>query len=68
MAVGAKTGGNKRIEGLKIRMLDNKKVVAVLYDGRANNNGKYLAGMVDDKLVLDKKGVPKKFRDIGMLV
>lgn len=64
---GAKTGGNKNTVTLKTRKLDGKVVKAVLYNGRANGNGKYFAGEVDGKLVLNEVGVPIPLREIGTL-
>lgn len=65
---GAKTGANKKIDGLKIRMLNGKKVVAVLYNGKAIGHGKYFTGEVEGKLVCDESGKPLPFRQIGDLV
>lgn len=65
---GAKTGGNKNTATLKIRKLDGKVVRAVLYNGRHSGNGKYFAGEVDGKLILNEAGVPIPLSEIGSLV
>lgn len=63
-----KTAGNKN-STQKVRMLDNKKVVSCLYVGNREGVGKYMAAMIDDKLVIDEKsGLPYKFREVGKLV
>lgn len=65
----AKTGGNKKTDGLKVRMYEGKKVTPVLYNGRAVGHGKYLAGDIGGGvLVLDANGKPMKFKSIGALV
>lgn len=63
----AKVGSAKKNHG-KVRMLNGKKVVPVLYNGHGAGHGKYFAGAVDDVLVLDEDGRPKQFREIGELV
>lgn len=64
----AKTGGNKKTDGLRIRMLDGKKVIPVLYNGRAVGHGKYFAAEVDGKFILDANGKPMEFKQVGELV
>jgi len=66
MSIG-KTASNKNVQA-RVRMLDGKKVVATFFNGRATSEGKYLAGMVDDQLVLDANGRPVPFHQIGELV
>jgi hypothetical protein len=65
---GAKTGGNKKTAGLRLWMLNGKKITPVLYNGRACGHGKYFAGEVDGKLVVDDDGKPVPFAQIGELV
>lgn len=66
MAGAGKTAGRK-IEGLKIRMLNGEKVIPVLYNGRATGNGKYYTGEVNGKLVCDSNGKPLPLAQIGTL-
>lgn len=47
------------------RMYNGKEVRPVLYVGRQLGHGKYMAGSVDGKLVMDSKGVPVRFSRIG---
>lgn len=65
--MSAKVGSSKKDHG-RVRMLNGKKVVPVLYNGHHVGHGKYFAGAVDDVLVLDENGVPRQFREIGELV
>jgi hypothetical protein len=67
MAGAGKTAGRK-IDGLKVRMLNGEKVIAVLYNGKATGNGKYFTGEVNGKLVCDKNGKPIPLTEIGELV
>lgn len=68
MASPAKTGGNKQRDGLRVRTLDGKKVVAVLYNGRGVGHGKYFAAEVEGKLICDDNGKPYPFTSVGDLV
>lgn len=63
---GAKTGIKKNT-GQRVRMLNGKKVVAVLYNGRALGHGKYFAGEVDNKLICDENGKPFPIQEVGHL-
>jgi len=65
---GAKTGSNKKHTNQRTRMLDGKKVIAVLYNGRALGHGKYFTGEVDNKLICDDNGKPLPIKEIGNLI
>ena len=48
------------------RYLEGKVVVPTLYDGNAVGRGSFMAGMVDDQLVMDPKtGRPMPLKEIG---
>lgn len=65
---GAKVGSSKNKENQRHRFLNGKKVNPVMYNGRAVGHGKYLAGEVEGKLVLDSTGKPEQYMNIGSLV
>jgi hypothetical protein len=48
-------------------MLDGKIVKPVLYAGRHEGHGTYMAGAIEGELVLDKNGKPLPFKSIGIL-
>lgn len=60
----AKVGRGK---GVDKRMLNGEVVQATLYVDYYNGNGKYMTGMVNDKLVCDKNGKPLPLRAIGQM-
>ncbi len=64
---GAKTGQKKTV-GLRVRMLDGKRVIPCLYSGRAVGHGKYFAAMINDQLIVDETGKPYPFDAVGELV
>lgn len=66
MAGAAKTGANKNSNTLRVRKLNGKVVRPVLYNGRAIGHGSYLAGEVDNQLVMDGDR-PLPLREIGTL-
>lgn len=51
----------------RIRMLDGKPVKPVLYAGKNEGHGTYMAGSIDGELVCDAKGKPLPLRQIGNL-
>lgn len=68
MAAPAKTGIKNPFQKVSIRMLDGKKVVPCLYNGRACGHGKYFAAMVGDQLIVDEHGKPLPFNGAGEMV
>lgn len=52
----------------KRRMLDNKVVRNVLYNGQAVGHGKFMAAEVDGQLLLDETGKPLPFNQVGELI
>ena len=52
----------------RVRMLNGQKVVPVLYNGSALGHGKYLAGSINENLILDEDKKPIQFSKIGELV
>jgi hypothetical protein len=56
-----------RTSAPKTRMLDGKIVKPVLYAGRHEGHGTYMAGAIEGELVLDKNGKPLPFKSIGIL-
>lgn len=58
----------KKFVDRKIRVVDGKRVLPVLYNGRAVGHGKYFAASIDGQLMLDADGKPLKFRQVGELV
>jgi hypothetical protein len=60
----AKSGSSSQ----RYRMLNDKQVKPVLFNGRAQGGGKYMAGEVDGKLVLSDNGQPEYYNRIGELV
>jgi len=52
----------------RIRMLDGKRVTNCLYNGLAQGHGKYMAGMVEGKLVMGPGGRPLPYYQTGTLV
>jgi hypothetical protein len=62
----AKTA-QRKTEGLRIRKLNGKTVIPVLYNGRGVGHGKYFAASVDGALILDENGKPLEFRSVGAL-
>lgn len=51
----------------RVRMLDGKIVKPVLYAGRHEGHGTYMAGAVDGELVCDASGKPLPLKQIGIL-
>lgn len=49
------------------RMHEGKEVRPVLYVGRQVGHGKYMAGSVDGKLLMDANGIPMRFSRIGSI-
>lgn len=47
------------------RFVDGKEVRPVMYIGRVHGHGKYVAGMLDNKLIMDATGKPVKYKSIG---
>lgn len=52
----------------RVRMLDGKKVMPVLYNGRALGHGKYFAGAINEIMILDEQKKPVPYNKIGELV
>lgn len=65
--MAAPKSSQQKKEGLKTRTVDGKVVKPVLYNGRANGHGKYIAAEVDGKFVTDKNGKPLPFKSVGLL-
>lgn len=63
----ARTAANKK-RPQKIRMLDGKVVKPCWFDGRATNKGKYMAGEINEQLILNEKGIPLPYKSIGQSV
>jgi hypothetical protein len=63
----AKTGATKK-DGQYTRRLDGKDVRAVMYNGKHAGHGRYIAGEVDGKLVVDASGKPLPLKEVGKLV
>ena len=55
-------------EGMKVRKLNGSSVTPVLYNGRGAGHGKYMAGEVAGKLVMDEMGKPLNLQTIGQVV
>lgn len=49
------------------RYLHGKEVRPIMYVGRSQGHGKYIAGTVDGQLVCDPTGKPIKFDRIGAI-
>ena len=49
-------------------MLDGKRVMPVLYNGRALGHGKYFAGAINEVMILDEQKKPVPYNKIGELV
>jgi hypothetical protein len=58
----------QKYEHQKVRRLDGKDVKAVLYNGKHTGHGKYMAGEVDGKLIVDINGKPMQYKNIGDVV
>jgi hypothetical protein len=58
---GSKNDARNRNSGAALRQHKNKDVVPVMYDGRSNKQGKYIAGRYKDgdgSLITDDSGLP----------
>jgi len=51
----------------RMRMFEGKVVKPVLYAGRHEGHGTYMAGAIEGELVCDKNGKPLPFKSIGIL-
>jgi hypothetical protein len=51
----------------KVRMLNGAVVKQVLYNGKSIGWGKYMAGEINGQLVVDEKGKPMYYAEIGQL-
>jgi len=60
-APGTRSSPNKK------RFLGDKEVKPVLYAGKWEGYGSYIAGAIDGELVRDTKGKPLSFKKIGEL-
>ena len=60
----AKTANTKKGNNLT-RKLNGEVVKPCLYNGQHIGQGKFFAGMVNDRLVCDPDGKPYQFRDVG---
>lgn len=56
--------GDKGVSGK--RFLNGKEVRPVMYMGRIHGHGKYVAGMIDNQMILDASGKPVRYRSIGL--
>lgn len=62
-----RTAANKKIPQ-RVRMLGDKVVTLVMFDGKNTGRGKYMAGMINEQIILDEKGNPLPYKSIGQLV
>ncbi len=61
----AKTANRKGVTQ-RHRVHNGEKVTPALYCGLNVGHGKYLAGMVNDRLIEDASGRPLQFRDFPL--
>lgn len=66
--MAAPKSSQQKQAGQRTRLLDGKVVKAVLYNGRANGYGKFMAAEIDGKIVTDDTGCPLPFNQVGQVV
>jgi hypothetical protein len=64
----SKSKGNNtagRIKEVNYKTLTGQIIRPVLYAGNAVGHGKYMAGMIGDKLILDQNNIPIPYSKIS---
>jgi len=62
-----KVSKNNVTGGTTKRYVGDDVVVPTMYDGHNSGNGKYMTGMVNNKIVEDSNGKPLPLKEIGVL-
>ena len=62
-----KVGRDGRDSKTRSRWVDDNVVIPASYDGTTVGRGKFMTGMVNNKIVEDKNGCPLPLRKIGEL-